>query len=65
MSRAQKNARRGKGAGKSVQKQPTVLDGFKGNGVRKASGNEFGGGKPTLLPADMADPTARVIKTRS
>jgi hypothetical protein len=64
MSRAQKNTRRASGAGKGAQRQPTALGSGKGNGVAKRTGRE----RPqpaTLNPADMADPTPRVIKTRS
>ncbi len=66
MSRAQKNVRLGKGAGKSVQRQPTALPyGSKGRGVVKRTGLERDGSVATLNPQDMADTQARVIKTRS
>lgn len=64
MSRAQKNTRRGKQSTASVQRQPTQLGSGKGNGVTKRTGLE----RPQVVtrhPTDMADPVARVIKTRS
>lgn len=64
MSRAQKNVRRGKGSGAGVQRQPMQLGEGKGNGVTKRTGLE----RPqvaTRHPVDIADPQARVIRTRS
>ncbi len=64
MSRAQKNTRRGKQSTKSAQRQPTALASGKGAGVTKRTGLE----RPSVVthnPTDMADPTPRVIQTRS
>lgn len=64
MSRAQKQRRRAKGAGTGTQRQPTALAAGKGNGVQKRTGTE----RPSVtthFPTDIADPQARVIKTRS
>ena len=64
MSRSQKNARRGNSRSASVERKPTPTGEGKGAGVTKRSGTE----RPdpaTGNPKDMADPVARVIRTRS
>ena len=64
MSRSQKNVRRGKSAGANAERKPTALGDGKGAGVTKRTGTE----RPdaaTNNPKDMADPVARVIRTRS
>lgn len=64
MGRAKTNAKRKGGYGKSAERKPAALGTGKGNGVTKMSGTE----RPqayTHLPADIADPAARVIKTRN
>ncbi len=64
MSRALRNKRRGDKPGKSAQRQPTALASGKGAGVTKRTGLE----RPSVVthnPTDMADPTPRVIQTRS
>lgn len=61
MGRAQKQKRRGSLAA-SAQVQPSALGDGKGAGVTKRTGTE----RPdpaTGNPRDLADPTARVIKT--
>lgn len=61
MSRSVKNVRR---AGASVERKPTALGSGKGNGVVKRTGRERPN-EATANPNDIADPQARVIKTRS
>lgn len=64
MGRSQKQRRRAKGAGTGTQRQPTALGSGKGNGVQKRTGLE----RPSVathFPTDIADPQARVIKSRS
>lgn len=64
MSRAVRNKRLGATRGASAERKPTQLGEGKGNGVVRKSGTE----RPqpaTANPTDIADPQARVIKTRS
>jgi hypothetical protein len=61
MGRAQKQKRR---PTPSVERKPTATGEGKGAGVTKRTGTE----RPqsaTAFPTDIADPQARVIKTRS
>lgn len=61
MGRAQRQTRRPTA---SVERKPAALASGKGRGVTKRTGTE----RPdaaTAKPTDIADPVARVIRTRS
>ena len=63
MSRAQKNVRR-KGGAASAERKPVAINSGKGAGVTRRTGTE----RPdpaTGNPKNMADPVARIIKSRS